>query len=85
MRTITVCVGSACHMKGSHKVIDKLAELIEKNGLEDEVELKASFCMDQCKGNIGTLIDEKPIYDMRKDTVEEIFQREILDHSDQEK
>ena len=78
MRTITICVGSACHMKGSHKVIDKLSELIEKHGLEEEVELKASFCMGQCRGNIGALIDETPIFDMKRDTVEEIFNREIL-------
>ena len=78
MRTITVCVGSACHMKGSHKVIDRLSELIEKYGLENEVELKASFCMEQCRGNIGTLIDGRPVYDMRKDTVDDVFQREIL-------
>ena len=23
MKTLTICVGSACHMKGSHRVIDK--------------------------------------------------------------
>ena len=78
MRTITICVGSACHMKGSHHVIDTLSELIERHGHEDEVELKASFCMEQCRGNIGALIDETPIFDMKRDNVEEIFNREIL-------
>ena len=78
MRTITICVGSACHMKGSHRVIDRLGELIEQNGLENEVELKASFCMEQCRGNIGALIDDTPIFDMKRDTVDEIFDREIL-------
>ncbi len=78
MRTITICVGSACHMKGSHKVIDKLSELIEKHSLEEDVELKASFCMEQCRGNIGALVDDKPIYDLKNDNVEEIFNREIL-------
>ena len=78
MRTITICVGSACHMKGSHRVIDRLGELIEQHGLENEVELKASFCMEQCRGNIGTLIDDTPIFDMKRDTVDEIFDREIL-------
>ena len=79
MRTITICVGSACHVKGSHHVIDRLGELIEEHGLGDEVELKASFCMDQCKGNIGTIIDGKMIDDMKSDNVDEIFHREILE------
>ena len=33
MKTITVCVGSACHMKGSHHVIDEFDELIQRYGL----------------------------------------------------
>ena len=45
-------------MKGSHHVIDELDELIRRYGLEDEVELKASFCMDQCTGNIGARVDD---------------------------
>ncbi len=78
MRTITVCVGSACHMKGSHRVIDRLEKLIEENGLQDSVELKASFCMNQCRGNIGAKVDDKPIYDLKKDNVDEVFARELL-------
>lgn len=79
MKTITVCVGSACHMKGSHRVIDKFDELITKYGLKDEVELKASFCMDQCTGNIGARIDDRQIYDLTRDNAEEVFLREILE------
>lgn len=79
MKTITVCVGSACHMKGSHRVIDKFDELITAHGLENEVELKASFCMEQCTGNIGAKIDDRQITDLKRDNVEEIFRREILE------
>ena len=78
MKTLTICVGSACHMKGSHRVIDIFDELIAKYGLEDEVELKASFCMDQCTGNIGARVDERQIYDLTRENAEEVFLREIL-------
>ena len=78
MKTLTICVGSACHMKGSHRVIDKFDELIAQYGLEDEVELKASFCMDQCTGNIGARVDERQIYDLTRENAEEVFLREIL-------
>ena len=78
MKTLTICVGSACHMKGSHRVIDKFDELIAKYGLEDEVELKASFCMDQCTGKIGARVDERQIYDLTRENAEEVFLREIL-------
>ena len=36
---ITVCVGSSCHLKGSHQVVERLQELITKNNLKDQVEL----------------------------------------------
>lgn len=78
MNTITICVGSACHVKGSHHVIDRLVQLIAEHGLENEVELKASFCMEQCRGNIGAVIDDRVITDLKKDNVDEIFEREIL-------
>ena len=78
MRTITICVGSACHVKGSHHVIDRLQELIAQYGLQNEVELKASFCMEQCRGNIGAIIDDKLVTDLKRDNVDEIFEREIL-------
>jgi NADH:ubiquinone oxidoreductase subunit E len=71
-------VGSACHVKGSHHVIDRIQELIEQYGLQNEVEIKASFCMEQCRGNIGAVIDGKVITDLTKDNVDEIINREIL-------
>ena len=79
MRNITICVGSSCHMKGSHRVIDRLQELIATHDLADKVELKASFCMDRCRGNIGALIDDREIFDLTRDNVDEVFKREILD------
>lgn len=78
MKTITVCVGSACHVKGSHHVIDCLQELIAEHGLEKEIELKASFCMEQCRGGIGMTIDDERVPDLERDNVDEIFEREIL-------
>ena len=52
---------------------------IKNNGhINDEVELKASFCMDRCRGNIGTVIDDKDIFDLTRDNVDEVFDREIL-------
>ena len=40
--------------------------------------MKASFCMDQCTGNIGARVDERQIYDLTRENAEEVFLREIL-------
>ena len=45
---ITICVGSACHLKGSQKVIETLQKLVAERELEKKVELKAGFCLGKC-------------------------------------
>ena len=43
--TITICIGSSCHLKGSRTIIQKLEELITERQLNDKIELNGSFCM----------------------------------------
>lgn len=43
---IKICVGSACHIRGSNIVIEKLKKL--QNKYNFEIELKASFCLERC-------------------------------------
>ena len=75
--TITVCIGSSCHLKGSKVVIEKLQELIEQNGLKDKVELKGSFCMGNCQNGVCATIDDKTV-SILPDTVEDIFNTMVL-------
>ena len=48
---VTICIGSSCHLKGSRDIISILQRLIALNRLEDQVELKGSFCMGECMNN----------------------------------
>jgi len=54
---ITVCVGSACHQRGSHQVIEYLQGFISKNQLQDEIILKASFCLGHCAEGFNLEVD----------------------------
>lgn len=75
---ISVCIGSACHLKGSYDVIDKLQELVEENNLGDQVELKAVFCLGNCQNGVSVKIgEEEKIYSVTKKTVKEFFDNEI--------
>ncbi len=78
MRVITVCVGSACHLKGSHEVIGFFKEAIQSAGLESEVELKGAFCMDQCTDGANLLIDEELFHANSIDEARRIFETEII-------
>ena len=59
MITVTVCVGSSCHIKGARDVIMHFNNLLKKNDLEDKVELKGSFCMERCGEGINWQIDDE--------------------------
>jgi NADH:ubiquinone oxidoreductase subunit E len=78
MRVITVCVGSACHLKGSHELINYFKEAIAEAGLENDVELKGTFCMDKCTDGANLLIDEDLFHASSVDDARAIFEREIL-------
>ena len=72
MITIHVCIGSACHLKGSYQIIEKLEELIQKNDYNDKVLIKASFCLGHCTQAVSVKID-KDVYSVSPSTVEEFF------------
>jgi NADH:ubiquinone oxidoreductase subunit E len=78
MRVITVCVGSACHLKGSHEIINYFKEAIETAGLEGQIELKGTFCMDQCTDGANMLIDDQVFHVSSVDDARTIFETEIL-------
>jgi len=75
---IKVCVGSSCHLKGSYDVINKFKEVIEKYGLEDVVELQASFCLGHCSDGVTAKADEKILLNLNPDNAEDIFVKDIL-------
>ena len=73
---IKVCVGSACYVKGSHEVIKSFQELIKQYGLENQVILKAAFCLGHCTEAISIQIEES-IYSVSKEEVKEFFKEYV--------
>ncbi|MDR1248953.1 MAG: (2Fe-2S) ferredoxin domain-containing protein [Treponema sp.] len=49
MLELTVCIGSACHIKGAYNVIQTFQQLIEEKSLHDKIQFKSGFCMKQCQ------------------------------------
>jgi len=78
MLEISVCVGSACHMKGSYNVIQAFQQAIEADGLHDKIMLKAMFCMKQCHKNGVSLRVGEEYYSIPAETAGAFFKMEIL-------
>ena len=76
--TVSVCVGSSCHMKGSYQVVKIFGELIKENDLESVVTLKASFCMGRCLNGISVLADDRPIQNVGFANAQQIFMTKFI-------
>lgn len=78
MIDLSVCVGSACHIKGSYNVINNFQQIIEEYNLSDKVELKAIFCLGHCTEGVSVKIDDSKVYSVSGATARKFFETEVL-------
>ena len=76
--TVTVCVGSSCHIKGARNVIMRFNELLKEQNLEDRVELKGSFCMERCGEGVNWQINDEIFSSPSIEDGAETFQKKVL-------
>ncbi|WZL82620.1 (2Fe-2S) ferredoxin domain-containing protein [Vallitaleaceae bacterium 9-2] len=74
---IEICIGSACHLKGSYNVIQDMKRLIAEHQLEEKVELKSSFCLGSCGSGVSIRVDGEKIYSIQADETEAFFNKYI--------
>lgn len=74
---VTICIGSACHLKGSREIIQKLQELVAKNGLGDKVDLNGAFCSGNCVNGVCVTVDGV-LHSLQPENTEAFFQKEIM-------
>ena len=78
MINLSVCVGSACHIKGSYNIISIFQQIIEEYNLSDKVELKAIFCLDNCTKGVSVQIDDSEAYSVLGNTARKFFESEVM-------
>ena len=45
---VSVCVGTCCHIKGSGDILHQLVEYVGNKGLDQKVNVEATFCFENC-------------------------------------
>jgi len=78
MITVTICVGSSCHIKGAREMIACFTDFLSKEGLQDEVELKGSFCMEHCGEGINWKINDEILSSSSVEEGVKMLQKKIL-------
>ena len=78
MITINVCVGSACHLKGSYKVIEELQKLIIENKASERVEIKGAFCIGRCTEGVSVTVNDEKFFSLNENNVDSFFYETIM-------
>lgn len=74
---ITVCIGSACHLKGARQVVEELQYLIKSHDLADRVDLSGTFCMGTCQDDVSVTLDGKT-FSLKPEATADFFKQEVL-------
>lgn len=75
--TITVCVGSSCHLKGSQRIVQELQSLLAANQMEDRIELNGAFCMGNCTDGVCVQIDGNN-FSLAPEDTRYFFEKEVM-------
>ena len=78
MITLSVCIGTSCHLNGANNVTMTFQHLIEAYDLHGKVTLCASFCAQSCSSDTVavTVNDEK--FRIHADEARSFFKEKIL-------
>ena len=75
---VTICIGSACHLKGSREIIQKMQQLVAANQVSDKVDLNGAFCSGNCvKEGVCVTVDGT-LFSLKPEDCGEFFEKEIM-------
>ena len=78
MITISVCLGSACHLKGANAVLDAFLALIDRYQAQAKVQMAGNFCQGRCTEGVVVQINDLILTNVTKDQVFELFTKYVL-------
>ena len=70
--TVRVCVGTSCFLRGSQNLLTTLIHRIEEEGLEELVDVSATFCSEHCDRGPTVHVNDETIF---KADIEAVMER----------
>lgn len=78
MTKISICVGSACHLRGAHGVLSAFSLLIDKYKVNAAVDIEGCFCQGMCTEGVVIKINDEIITNVSREKVYSIFAEKVL-------
>jgi len=77
---LKLCLGSACHTKGSSEVISTIREWLKQNDPDERVIFSGCLCLGKCRDGINLVFAGEDFSGINKENI-----LEFLDHTVKQK
>jgi NADH:ubiquinone oxidoreductase 24 kD subunit len=78
MLKLSICFGSACHLRGAYSVLNAFKALIDKYEMQSEIDIEGNFCQGQCTEGVVIKLNDELITNVAKEKVHDIFVEKVL-------
>lgn len=72
---VEVCIGTCCYLRGSYDILQQISKEIQTAGCEEKVNLKGTFCFEQCSGGPMVRINDTLIGNVTPEKVPELIKQ----------
>lgn len=77
---VSVCLGTNCYLKGSQDVLNAVLRHAEETGLQNRLEVRAAFCLEECEHGPNAIVDGEHIHHCTVDNAIEFLNSRIEDN-----
>jgi len=78
MVIISVCLGSACHLRGANSVLQAFVSLVERHQAAAEIRIQGNFCQNLCTEGVVVRINDQVFTHISKEQVHQLFMTHVL-------
>ncbi|MCP4292413.1 MAG: hypothetical protein GY780_11345 [bacterium] len=78
MQDLIVCIGETCHQSGAEHVLKTFMDLVAAHKLENEITIKASFCIGGCceQNEVSARLGDS-LFQVSPETAEQVFTKQV--------
>jgi NADH-quinone oxidoreductase subunit G len=74
---LSVCLGTNCYLKGSQEVLNSVLRHAQETGLENRLDVRAAFCLEQCEQGPNATIDGECVHHCTAESVIDLLNDRI--------
>jgi NADH-quinone oxidoreductase subunit G len=74
---VSVCLGTNCYLKGSQEVLNAVLRHAEETGLENRLDVRAAFCLEECEHGPNAIIDDEHVHHCTVESTIELLNSRI--------